>query len=121
MIHSGARIFHYGWVRTPEAMREKTFFMDQLYHGKPSDEDAQAGIPHTGNNYRYKRFWGLRPYKGDHPKYMAQRISQKGWHWDLEQSPFVFSWRDMKKIVLDLFERLTGIRLFEYRSYRQIK
>src|SRR5262249_35129512 len=30
-----ARVFHYGWVRTPDAMKEKTFFMDQLYHGAP--------------------------------------------------------------------------------------
>ena len=121
VIHSKARIFHYGWVRTPEAMKEKTFFMDQLYHGTPTNQDAQKGTPHTGTNYRYKRFWGLIPYTGDHPQVMSLRISQKGWHWDLNQSPFVFSWKDTKKVILDLFERATGIRLFEYRSYRLIK
>ena len=58
VVRGGARVFHYGWVRTPEAMREKTFFMDQLYHGDPAAEAAAAGIPHTGDNYRYKRIWG---------------------------------------------------------------
>lgn len=114
-VLSRARIFHYGWVRTPDAMREKTVFMDQLYHG-----DAEPGsmMPHTGNNYRYKRFWGLSRYRGGHPKVMEQRIRDKGWSWDLASSPFVFSPKDIGKIVLDLFERITGARPFEFKNYR---
>lgn len=120
VVHSGARVFHYGWVRTPEAMREKTFFFDQLYHGDPSPENAEKKIPHTGNNYQYKRFWGLRKFQGTHPKVMLERIARKGWHWDLENSPLIWNWGDLRKIALDLFERVTGYRPFEYRSYKQI-
>jgi hypothetical protein len=115
-----ARIFHYGWVRTPEAMREKTFFMDQLYHGEPGAEATVTRTPHTGNNYLYKRIWGLRGFRGEHPATMRERIRQKGWHWDLENSPFVWNWKDAKKIALDLVERATGIRMFEYRSYKVV-
>jgi len=118
VLHSGARVFHYGWVRSPLAMKEKTFFMDQLYHGDPTEENAKTGTPHTGDNYRYKKIWGLRPYLGSHPAVMRGRILNQGWHWDLENSPLVFSWRDSKKVVLDTIERATGYRLFEYRSYR---
>lgn len=114
----GARIFHYGWVRTPEAMREKTFFMDQLYHGAPSVDALATRTPHTGDNYRYKRFWGLRPYIGTHPSIMQKRIAAQGWHWDLAASPLTWQWRDLKKIALDCIERATGARLFEYRSYK---
>ncbi len=121
VVRSGARIFHYGWVRTPDAMREKTFFLDQLYHGDPTPENARKGIPHTGDNYRYKRMWGLKPYKDVHPHVMEDRIRTKGWHWDLKNSPLVYSAEDLKKIVLDTFEKLTGVRLFEYRSYRLIR
>lgn len=117
----GARIFHYGWVRTPDAMKEKTFFMDQLYHGAPKAQDAASGTPHTGDNYRYKRFWGLMPYTGTHPSVMSERIRKKGWHWDLARSPLSWKWSDAKKIALDLFERATGVRLFEYRSYRLVR
>lgn len=120
VIRSGARVFHYGWVRTPEAMREKTFFMDQLYHGAPNPQDAQEGLPHTGENYRYKRFWGLEPYRSTHPAVMHERIAKKGWHWDLKSSPFVWVWSDTKKVILDSLEKMTGYRLFEYRSYRLI-
>jgi hypothetical protein len=118
VLPSGARVFHYGWVRPPEVMREKTFHFDQLYHGTPRAEDAAAGRPHTGDNYRYKRFWGLRPFRGTHPAVMAERIRAQGWRWDLAASPLEWRLSDAKKVALDLFERATGHRLFEYRSYR---
>lgn len=121
VIQSNARVFHYGWVRAPDAMKEKTFFLDQLYHGDPQPEHAQLGIPHTGNNYVYKKIWGLRPFSDSHPQVMKSRIQNKGWHWDLAHSPWVFTWGDLKKIALDGFESLTGHRLFEYRSYKLLR
>lgn len=121
VARTSARVLHYGWVRTPEAMREKTFFMDQLYHGDPSKEDARTRTPHTGDNYRYKKIWGLLPYRGTHPAVMSDRIAKKGWHWELSSSPLVWEWKDASKILLDLVERFTGIRLFEYRSYKLIR
>jgi len=121
VIQSGARIYHYGWVRSPEAMREKTFFMDQLYHGAPLARDQTSGTPHTGDNYRYKRIWGLKKFKGSHPSTMKERIEQKGWHWDLTGSPLEWNWKDSKKVALDLLENWTGRRFFEYRSYRLLR
>ncbi len=121
VILGGGRIFHYGWVRKPEAMKEKTFFMDQLYHGDPTKKNLAQRTPHTGDNYRYKRFWGLKPFQGSHPAVMRERIETKGWHWDLKNSPFKLSFKDSKKIVLDSVEKLTGVRLFEYQSYRILR
>lgn len=114
---SKAHVYHYGWVRTPDAMKEKTRFMDELYHG---ESQAQASVPHTGENYRYKRFWGLKTYQGTHPNVMQERIQEKGWVWDLAASPFVFSASDIKKVVLDGYESLTGHRPFEYRNYQVV-
>lgn len=119
--HSDASIYHYGWVRAPEAMREKTFFLDQLYHGDPTTENAAKKMPHTGDNYRYKRFWGLKAFEGTHPKIMQNRIKNQGWHWNLKESPLVFSLGDIKRILLDLAERVTGHRFFEYKSYRLVR
>lgn len=118
VIRAQARVFHYGWVRDPSKMREKTFHMDQLYHGAPSAQDAAEMRPHTGDNYRYQKHWGLRKFQGRHPQVMAERIASRGWHWDLANSPMKFSRRDVKRVILDLFERASGIRLFEYRCYR---
>jgi glycosyltransferase involved in cell wall biosynthesis len=121
VARSGAKIYHYGWVRSPEAMKEKTFFLDQLYHGDPSEENAVTHTPHTGDNYRYKKIWGLQTFRGTHPKIMVSRIKNKGWNWDLEGSPYVFSWKDLKRVLLDSIEKLTGLRLFEYKSYRLLR
>ena len=118
VIRACARIFHYGWVRTPEAMRQKTAFMDTLYHGVGVGVGAGSDTPFTGSNYRYKRFWGLRRFTETHPAVISERIRLKNWNWDLENSPWVLGRKDLTKIPLDLFEKLTGIRLFEYRPYR---
>lgn len=116
-----ARVFHYGWVRHPDAMKEKTFFMDTLYHGDPTGAAAHEGRPHTGDNYRYKRIWGLMRFRGTHPQVMSERVRLRGWNWNLEGTPLEWSWSDGAKVALDLFERATGRRLFEYRSYRLVR
>jgi hypothetical protein len=113
-----ASIYHYGWVRPPEVMKEKTFFMDTLYHG---GKKVAAGSTATGDNYRYKKIWGLYPFRGTHPAVMHARIAAKKWTWDLKRSPLEWQFRDAKKIALDLVERVTGVRLFEYRSYRRVR
>lgn len=107
-----ARIFHYGWVKQQDTMRVKTQALDQLYHGL---ETAVAG-----DAYKYKRFWGLRAFRGTHPKAMHQRVADSVSLVDLAKAPFVFAPRDLIKVALDLLERLTGWRPFEYKSYRLV-
>jgi hypothetical protein len=124
VVLSVARIFHYGWVRPPEAMKTKTIFMDQLYHGSPDHAASNSDLlPHTGNNFQYKKFWGLQPfsraYPGEsHPKVMTQKIKAQDWNWDLDASPMVFKPGDVKKVLLDGFEKVTGYRPFEFKNYR---
>jgi len=119
VIRGHARIFHYGWVRTPDAMKDKTVFMDSLYHG--ANSTRADGKPYTGENYLYKRIWGLTRFRETHPAVMRERIQKKNWNWDFENSPLTLGQKDITQIPLDLFEKLTGRRLFEYRSYQLIK
>jgi hypothetical protein len=72
---SGARIFHYGWARSPEALKAKTLALAGLYHG---DEVVS-------------RRWGdARPdafgdadfafrWRGSHPAVMEERIARMDW------------------------------------------
>ena len=92
--------------------------MDTLYHGAPA---RPGDAPATGDNYRYKRIWGLHPFRGPHPLVMQRRVNEKKWKWDLHSSPLEWEVADAKKIVLDTLEKWTGRRLFEYRSYRVVK
>ena len=109
---SGARIFHYGWVRPPEVMREKTVAMDRLYH--PDGEG-------TGDNYRYKRIFGLERFTDTHPKVMEKRVAEKRWKIDLLKGPLVFKVSDIRKVLARQVEKLTGWLPFEYRNYRKIR
>ncbi|MBC7385673.1 MAG: glycosyltransferase family 2 protein [Cryobacterium sp.] len=118
VAHSGAKIYHYGWVRPPEVMKEKTFFMDSLYHGVAK---SGAKEPATGDNYRYKKIWGLYPFRGSHPSVMLARIRTKAWSWNLAESRLEWEFSDAKKILLDTIERFSGKRFFEYRSYRRVR
>lgn len=107
-------IFHYGWVRTPEQMKQKTQFMDTLYHGA-------GGAQATADAYRYKVVWGLEKFTGSHPQFMKERIATKNWNWDVTNSPKEYGWRQWKTILLDSIEKFFGMRFFEYRSYRIIR
>jgi len=106
-----ARIFHYGWVRPPEVMREKTVAMDKLYH-----QEGEG----TGDNYKYKRIFGLERFKDTHPKFMFSRIEEKKWNIDLLKAPLVFTLKDTRKIIVWFIEKITGWLPFEYKNYKRI-
>ncbi len=111
-----SKIYHYGWVRPQEVMKAKTGFMDTLYH-----PGAKADAPATGENYKYKRFVGLKSFKGTHPGLMAQRVNTRGADPDrfiLSQAPLVFEPKDTLKVLSGWFEACTGIRPFEYKNYK---
>lgn len=110
-----ARVFHYGWVRPQQVMREKTAFMDTLYHA-----NATTAQPATGDNYLYKQFVGLRPFRGTHPKVMTERV-QGAPSFDFSAAPKVFHFKDTWKVVSGWIERATGYRPFEFKNYRLIK
>ncbi|MGZ3711695.1 MAG: glycosyltransferase family 2 protein [Bdellovibrionota bacterium] len=111
VISSGARIFHYGWVRPPEVMKEKTVAMDKLYHQEGSG---------TGDNYIYKRIYGLERFTASHPAAMKARIEQKRWKVDLMAQPMVFRKEDIRKVISRFIERLTGWLPFQYKNYRRV-
>lgn len=109
VVSTAARIFHYGWVRPPEVMREKTVAMDKLYHGDKGG---------TGDNYRYKRILGLEAFRGSHPQWMQKRVEGKNWSVQLLHAPLVFHWKDVRKVFSLWIERLSGWLPGEYRNYR---
>ncbi len=108
VLRSDARIFHYGWVRPPEVMKEKTVAMDKLYHS-----DGHG----TGENYLYKRIYGLERFTGTHPAVMLARVEEKRWKVDLMAFPLAWEWKDARKVLAHWVERATGWLPFQYRNY----
>jgi hypothetical protein len=112
VLRTNARIFHYGWVRPPEVMREKTVAMDRLYHGDGGG---------TGDNYRYKRIFGLERFRDTHPAVMGPRVEAKRWKVDLMKAPLVFTWKDVRKFLSRSIEKATGWLPGEYKNYRSLE
>jgi glycosyltransferase involved in cell wall biosynthesis len=105
--HSGARIFHYGWAKPPDAAVRK-HLQWRRYRREP-DADPP---PHP-----YARIPGLRRFEGTHPAVMREWIERYGWPFDPRACPRDWSWRSLKAIVSDAVERATGWRPFEHRNY----
>lgn len=112
VVHCGARIFHYGWVRPPQVMREKTVAMDRLYH-----PDGKG----TGENHIYKRIYGLERFEDTHPQVMLRRVEEKRWKVDLMQAPLVFTLKDIRKVIARFLERYTGWLPGEYKNYVRVE
>ncbi|MDP4186722.1 MAG: glycosyltransferase family 2 protein [Bacteroidota bacterium] len=109
-----ACVFHYGWVRPPQVMQNKTRSFHNLWH---SDEWIQKNIANT-ESYDYSHIDSLCLFKETHPKVMEERIKKAEWkfEFDVKQKKF-----NLKEWALYLFEKATGIRLFEYKNYEILK
>lgn len=107
-LSSGARVFHYGYVRTSEGLRKKSFQMAQWWGEQPKDEPK---------HFRLKRHVGLRPFTATHPQTMKQRITLNHLYCDPTQEPRVWDKNEIKNALTLALESIVPIRIGEYRNY----
>jgi glycosyltransferase involved in cell wall biosynthesis len=71
--YSGARIFHYGWVKDPKTMLEKKREQVAVYHGTnvPTAEAKQL----AGETFRFDDYAILKEFSHSHPAVMSERLS----------------------------------------------
>jgi hypothetical protein len=105
---SKGRVFHYGWVRPPQVMAEKTQKLDQLWHGNKAPSVTETTV--------YKPQYGLRSFQENHPKVMLSRIQKSSPEGDLNLN---LKWgvKYFRLLLSDILERLTGIRLGEFQNF----
>ncbi|MCX7736248.1 MAG: glycosyltransferase family 2 protein [Candidatus Kapabacteria bacterium] len=108
-----AYIYHYGWVKNPYHQMEKNKSFQKLWH---SDEKVSEII---GSNdlYDYSKIDSLKLFTGTHPAVMSERIKNANWNFD-----FDIAKKNMPLLnkILYKFEKLTGLRPFEYKNYKII-
>jgi hypothetical protein len=75
-VASGARVFHYGWVRPPEVMLSKMRAFHGLWHG---DDWVESELPDAMAGFDYGPMRSTVPFEGTHPAVMAERIAAAGW------------------------------------------
>ena len=108
-----ARIFHYGWVKNPYHQLEKIKNFQLLWHSEEEVKRKVEDVP-----YDYGVIDSLKLFEGTHPLVMTTKIEKVNWEFtfDVSKSNLKF-----KERILNLFESITGHRLFEYKNYNLIK
>jgi hypothetical protein len=103
-----AEMFHYGWARPAHALREKRELGKTMYPWR----DADAALPLLA--------WvpGIRPFTGTHPAVARQWIEERRLDPERVIAPRRFRWRFLRYYISGMIERLTGMRIFEFRNYK---
>ncbi|MEH0157766.1 glycosyltransferase family 2 protein [Limibacter armeniacum] len=126
VVEIDADIYHYGWVRPPELMTQKTRHINTNYKGKGFNADDYEEFRHA---YDYGRLDRAKVFKGSHPALMQDKIKQLDWKDKLRFSGPTAINRDLKKheklkyrILSFLEEKFLGGRLIGgYKNYKLIK
>lgn len=111
--HSGAVMYHYGWVRPPAIQKERSRHFHRWWH---PDEWIERNFSHNEEASPYENTGKLVPFTGTHPSVMEARI--KAMNWSYTYDPARVSKGSLSERLLDFIEHKTGVRLFEYRNFR---
>ena len=103
-----AVMFHYGWARPAQALREKRELGRTMYPWRDADERRPllAWMP------------GIRSFTGSHPAVAQAWIDARRHDPSRVIEPRRFRWRFLRYYISGAIERLTGVRVFEFRNYK---
>lgn len=106
-----AWVYHYGWVKPPEAQQAKQETFNKMWH---SDDWMKKNVPQV-NEFDYSTIDSLQHFNGKHPLVMQNRINQINWKFTFDPTQNKLS---AKAKFLKLIEKLTGWRIGEYKNYK---
>jgi hypothetical protein len=104
---TNAEMFHYGWARPSRALKEKRELGRTLYPWRDASESRPllAWIP------------GIRRFTGTHPGVAHDWIEARRHDPERVIAPRQFRWRFLRYYISGAIERVTGVRVFEFRNY----
>lgn len=109
-----AYIYHYGWVKSPEQMMKKRKEVGKFW----VDDEGVKNFDLLPDVFNFEEYDSIAAFTGTHPQVMLERIKNKNWHINLDLNEKKFQ---IKDYLLYQFEKLTGIRLFDFKNYTLIK
>lgn len=109
-----ACVYHYGWVKSPKQMKQKQQHVSRFWN---EDSEEWRQYVQQEDAFNFDDFDSLEKFTGTHPAVMKTRIEKKNWNVDIDLSKKHFSFKDA---LLYRFEKLTGIRPFDFKNYRII-
>ncbi|TXJ29761.1 MAG: glycosyltransferase family 2 protein [Chitinophagaceae bacterium] len=110
-----AYVYHYGWVRYPEELKEKEKAKIRLYN---PDEGAVQGHADFMNQYTYEK--AIEPvalFEGTHPAVMQDRVAKQNWSYQPDLSLRYASLKDRFKKFMG---KWTGWFPGEYKNFKII-
>ena len=114
--HSGAEMYHYGWVRPPKLMKDKVDGAKEYW--SPDSKHIRT-MDRPGEEYLYdQNYDSLSRFEGTHPAVMRERLDRLDWHPELSTQRKRLS---LRYRLLYWIERMTGVRLFENRHYEEYR
>lgn len=109
-----AYVYHYGWVKSPQQMKAKMKDASKYWM---ENKDDWENFMQSDDVFDYDEFDSIKIFTGTHPAVMQRRVQQQTWKVTLDTKKKRFS---LKNRVLYAIEKLTGVRLFEFKNYRVI-
>jgi len=118
VVHSGATIYHYGWVRHPRLMRRKQVALDSLHHDQ---QWVNRRHPDKEAEFQFGSLKHLARFSESHPRVMHQRIANK--NWTIQEKPAVrHRHHRLGNRMLSFIEnKILHKGIGEYRNYILIK
>jgi len=107
-----AYVYHYGWVKEPEAMQRKQESFHKLWHNQ---EWIDKNVI-KADAFDYSNIDALEKFKGSHPKVMEERIQRTNWKFEFDMSFNKLSFKNKTKIFL---KKKMGIDL-GYKNYIKV-
>lgn len=72
LAHSGARIFHYGWVKDPHTLLKKKREQADKHHGDDLPPEEARTLTHA--TFQFDDYAILKEFRGTHPRVMQERV-----------------------------------------------
>ena len=109
-----AFVYHYGWVKPPQAQQAKLQTFHRYWH---SDRWIEKSVPKS-DTFDYSGIDFLSPFTASHPRVMSERIARCNWEFTPDR---LNNKHSLKSVFLHFIEKKTGWRVGEYRNYRIVR
>lgn len=108
-----ASVYHYGWVKPPEAQQAKQQTFHKLWH---DDQWVKQNIPQV-TEFDYSAIDSLKHFTGSHPEVMQDRIAKMNWKFSFDPTQNKLSLRVKSLMFIDNY---LGWNIGEYKNYKMI-
>lgn len=110
-----ATVYHYGWVRKPEAMQKKLESFHKMWH----DDDWIEKNVDKADAFDYSNIDSLAHFTGTHPEVMHERIRRMNWKFSFDPTRGIKLSPRLR--FLNWLEKKWGIEIGKFRTYRVIR